>query len=56
MVTYLADGTVTGHDTLKETGGVSTKKKNQSRREVDGCDLPSTIELQLAPFRPEMRL
>lgn len=26
MVTYLADGTVTCHDTLKETGGVSTKK------------------------------
>lgn len=29
MVTYLADGTVTGHDTLKETGGVSTKKKKK---------------------------
>jgi hypothetical protein len=32
VATYLADGTVTGHDTLKETGGVSKWPKKKRRR------------------------
>lgn len=52
--TNLANGTVTSHDTLKEIGDVSNRKKKQQRGKGEP-PLPSTIELQLAPLRPKIK-